>query len=660
MKTALRLIIIAVLVFVSGSLFAEEKKQEIFSGKQPSIESFEITPNPVGRGDLFTMTIVVNHDNSSNVEFPLKELPESLLLWRGPYVRSFIHTDRDGFTTKKVRITVTFKPQSSGRMIIPPLSVFVDSKRFETEPRLLNVGLYKSRKLYIPLEVEWQSGFEKIYAGEAVPIYLMVMNQEVVTLFDQVRVAVPRGGFFEQARGVGAISSISEGDIILYDIPAAAYIYTIPVAGEVKIPSAGVDSNGITGWTDNLFLEVNRIPNEIKDSGAVGIFSFSTAVDRDRVEAGGDIVLTCTVSGDGNLNYLKLPVPETMGCLLVSTEEVENYSQSSYGFSGSKTLRWTYNAESPGTAVVSVAGFSFLNKMTDEVESFSEKEYRITVNEAILKNLDAEVEKFPFEKIALEEARVWKNHYRDYFRYIWLFPGLVFYLFMRILKGRRLFLAGVLTVIIMIAAISAGQFLLRSADDEAAEVLSAGEWYNDGLDQYHSGILTMAIHELRSAIYLDPVNSEYRAALDWIENENGFVNSIQPSIKMHPDIFYIILIWVINLFFLIAVLKHLRPGGFISALLILFGFVTLFSASMILYSDVRRQNLTAVICGDEVFLKKIPRESAETWMPVVSGTAIRIIDDSESFILIETGLGVKGWIKESFVLLDRPVYVENK
>jgi hypothetical protein len=147
MKSIDKLFFAGILIFIAAVLPAEEKRQDTFSVKQPLIESYNISPDMVGSGDLFTMTLILNHENSADVEFPLKEKPDFLVLWRGPYIRSFIDTDKDGFSVRKVSITTTFKPQNPGRFIVPPLSVFVDSKRFETEPRLLRVGLYKNRKL---------------------------------------------------------------------------------------------------------------------------------------------------------------------------------------------------------------------------------------------------------------------------------------------------------------------------------------------------------------------------------------------------------------------------------------------------------------------------------------------------------------------------------
>jgi SH3-like domain-containing protein len=63
--------------------------------------------------------------------------------------------------------------------------------------------------------------------------------------------------------------------------------------------------------------------------------------------------------------------------------------------------------------------------------------------------------------------------------------------------------------------------------------------------------------------------------------------------------------------------------------------------------------LTGVAAGEQIFLRKIPRESAEPWLQLKDGTAVRIIEATGDYRLIETGLGVSGWVSSEVLLLDR-------
>ena len=645
--------LIGLLVITAVFAAAEEKKQDVLKDRPPVIESLEISPNPVGSGDLFTLTIIVDHDNSAEVDFPLEDAPEDILLWRGPYIRSFIDEDKDGNSRRKVRITTTFKALHSGRVIIPALRVLVENKELMTDPSLLRVGLYKNRKLYMPLETEWRAGFEKIYAGEAVPLSLVVKNQEVVVIFDRVRVASPRDGFFEKAGGISGITTRTEGDIVLYDIPAATYMLTSPVAGEIRIPSAGVDYEGVTGWTDNLYLEINRIPPEIQESGAIGSFMYDASLDRSRVTAGDNIILDISLEGSGNLNFLKLPEPETDGLIIVSSETRDDFKADPAGFSGIKSVSWNYTVESPGSYVVTVPEFTYLDKASEQVRTLRGRSFSVEVSEGVDEAEENITEVFPYTKVSnVSIDGIWKDYYKSYFMYAWMLPGLIFFIMVALMKGKRLILAGILSLIILIAVYSTGRFVINTSPDEQA-VESSGMLYNQAIDAYSAGETAECMHKLRSAIYYNPVNSLYRETLDWVETENGFVNSVSPSIKLHPDIFYFILIFSINLFFLALVLRIIRPGGGVSVLIILFSFLILFSVGMIFYSHHSRTGITAVVYAEGSNLKKIPRDTAEDWVPLVSGTALKVLDDSGSFLLVETGLGIKGWMSESRIILDR-------
>ena len=121
----------------------------------------------------------------------------------------------------------------------------------------------------MPIEVEWQAGLDTVFVGEAVPVFLTVKNQEVVVIFDQTKIAYPRDGFFEQASGIGQITTLKEGKVVLYDIPAETFIYTAHSPGRVKVPSSGVEYGGITGWSNDFYLTVQPAPAEIKESGAI-------------------------------------------------------------------------------------------------------------------------------------------------------------------------------------------------------------------------------------------------------------------------------------------------------------------------------------------------------------------------------------------------------
>lgn len=646
--------VILLFVIMIFPLCAEEKRDNITRSKQPAVESVDVSPIPVGQGDIFTMTIIVDHENSSEVEFPLDDLPGQIQLWRGPYIRSFIDTDENDLRLRKVRITTSFKPGRSGRMIFPGLNVIVDNKKLKTEPFLLSVGLYRNRKLYIPIETEWRTGFDEVYAGEAVPVYLVVRNLEAVNVFDRVRVAYPDRGIFEEIPGLGSITSVTEGDIVLFDVPAAGFIYTATEAGEIKIPSAGVDYNGLTGWSDNLYIDVQNPPEELK-SGAVGSFTFNTYIDEEHAEKTGEILLTCIVEGHGNLNYLKMPDPEVNGAILVSTEENIDFKAGSLGYSGKKAIKRTYSADSGVAVSITVPDFDFLDKESGTVKRQEAKNFEFTVRGFSDEAAPPESPVLQFEKKQIDPDKIllWKNHYRNIFMYIWLVPGPLFFIISWIFRWRRLIPQLVLTVIIMVAAVSLLQLFVPRAGGSDSEVLPEPDvFYNNAIEIYNEGDLSTALHLIRSAIYIDPFNNDYRLLLSKMEDENGFVNPVNPSIRLHPDLFFYILVFIVNIFFAALFLRKKGIGSPGTVVSIFSALIILVSAFMIYYTDFSRSRMTGV-CADGSSLRKIPKMSASRWISVENGTAVRIVDETDGFLLIETGLGVKGWVEKPCIMEDR-------
>ena len=617
------------------------------------IEQVTMTPNPVGRGDLFTMTIIVNHSSSYEVDMLLDDLPEQLTRWRGPYIRSFVAEGPDGQPLRKVRITATFKSKKSGRMIIPGLDVLIDGKTQKTPPQLLRVGLYKSRKLYIPLEVDWLPAFTEIYVGEAVPIYLEVFRQEVVSLFERTRVALPREGFFEKAEGLGEIKVSEYGDIVLYDVPAAAYLFTSPVPGEIKIPAAGVDSDGLTGWTSNLFLQIKPVPQKVKSTGAVGSFEFRTAIESGRFHAGEEFVVSARVEGMGNLHFLKVPEPAAAGCILVSTAEDNDYQLGESGYYGSKTVRWTFSATEAGEASIRLSDFSFLNKESGVVETIPGKSYELSIEDAPSLSEPEPEEVFTLSRLDSAPVHEWKNLYRNPYSYLLLLPGLLFFLLTLILPRHRGSIALVITVIMVVASYSVIRTFVFSGEGLKAEH-SASDYYNLSVDAWESGDTVSAIHNVRTALYLEPQSRHYASAVSALESRSGFGADIRPSQPLHPDLFFYIGIVLFNLLFIAAFLRKLWPGGVGTVVLLMFAFTILLSFAMLGYSHLSRRSLTGIISAEDVYLKKIPREAAENWLAAEPGMPIRLLEESGDFYLVETGFGVRGWVSGGVVLKDRP------
>ena len=640
-------------VFILPGVFAQSQILPDDQRPKAKIESVEIEPNPVGKGDIFTLTIVVDWDNALEVDLDFDDFTSDFTRWRGPYMRSFIDSERKDDVRRKVRITTTFKAVSSGRQIFPSLTVTAGPYIMQTDPLLIRVGLYANRKLYMPLEVEWTTPAEKIYAGDAIPLFLMVKNQETVSIFDRTRVATPRDGFLEEAGNLGEISVLETNDIVLYDIPAEAFIFTSPVSGRITIPAAGVDQGGITGWSSDFSLDILPIPDEILSTGAVGKFNLKSVISSAQVYTGDEIRLTCTVSGTGNLNFMKIPEPEVQGLVLVSTEDIPEYSYTSEGYSGEKSVQYVFTAEEPGSATVIVPEFPYLERGTGGVVTISAKEFSVDVSPVPAAGEAEDADMIPLARIDEDTGSLrWKSFYMKPEFYLWFLPGPFFLVLFSFVKGRRLIISLVITVIIMVVIVSVTNSFF-SGKDIPNPPGNAAAFYNTAVGQIEEKQYTSALHNIRLAVYTDPVSRHYREALNWLEDKLGFVNPVSPAVAYHPDIFFLVLILSFNLLAVGFVLRRVLQSATPAVIIILMSAVVLLSAGFMSYGHISRTRLTGIILPAESYIKKIPDESAGNWLRIGQGTPVRLKDESGVFTLIETGDGIKGWISIENVRLDR-------
>ena len=73
----------------------------IFSGLFAEEILMEISPNPVGRGDRFSIDFFIDYEDMSSISVEPPELPEGLSLYKGPYIRPYWLQLPDGSNRKK-------------------------------------------------------------------------------------------------------------------------------------------------------------------------------------------------------------------------------------------------------------------------------------------------------------------------------------------------------------------------------------------------------------------------------------------------------------------------------------------------------------------------------------------------------------------------------
>ena len=168
-----------------------------------------------------------------------------------------------------------------------------------------------------------------------------------------------------------------------------------------------------------------------------------------------------------------------------------------------------------------------------------------------------------------------------------------------------------------------------------------------------------AVHHLRRAVRLDPLDREARRELRELEREAGLAAQFPPGAALPPDAPFVAFLALANLAAASAALFRRRsargapaPGLLaLTVLLALLGLVCLAGLAGLRLGEGRPTGVAAA--GGS--LSRIPEPDARGGAPLPAGTALRLRGGVTGWWLAETGLGVRGWIPRAGVLVDDPL-----
>ncbi len=625
----------------------------------------EINPNPVGRGDRFSVDFFIDYEDMSTIFVEPPVLPEGISLYKGPYKRPYWLQLSDGSTRKKTIITYTYTTNKVGRFELGPFLFTLGDSLLKTEPDIIRVGLYKNRELYIPYNLTWSFNSGSYYEGQAIPIILEVEDLEEVMLFDDVMVAPPDKGLMESVNNIGQVDVRIIGAYSLYTIPVRGFIFTPTTSGKMKIPSATVTARGINSKSKSISIEVFKIPSGISSTGAIGDFKTSVWLKDTNLNENENIELHIKVEGTGNLNYFQIQPPSGEGLTLVNTIDISDYLADYGGYSGSRETVYTFISDSSGEKNIIIPAFPYLDSESGIVDEGSSRTLPLFLTANTDNLLDTtNNDPFPFLPKRVDSGGFSSTgRYKDFSSYLWLLPGpLVFLIFF--LTGRKKTVLGI--SIVFLAA--AGQINTDTTVDLAISKYETGEYekaieyfleagndltensylsYNLALAYYQVGDLGRSVYHSRDAFYHDPFNSDYRNLVKYIESEGGINYPVELTFNLYPDAFLFLLMILVNTASFIGVIYLVKNKNiyFITSVLLLG--VSVFTVGGLGFSVIQKDRQVGVILQDHVSVKKIPRLDSETVVEMKSGDSVLVKGDSGNYLFINTGTGIKGWIKQS-------------
>ena len=683
----------------SGCLLAASLAVLLIALATPGLSALDlelrVQPNPVVVGRQATISITFDYADAAAVSADPFTLPEGLQLTSGPYIRPYIDEDNPG--AAKVEVSYVVAATAPGRYAMPAIMIHAKDSSAATRPFVLAAGISQGDSIVVPPSARWRALVSPIYAGETIPLALELENEPSPVTVDKV-VVQPPSGAFEPAKGLLSPSAVTVGETTLYTVPAAVYEFTPASAGAVVIPAASVQVGNLSGSAQPLTLTVLPAPAGIEQTGAIGAFTFRASTEP--VERPGAITLRLEIAGDGNLGYLHLPVPATTNLLTLDERETRKLAPSLTGYSGSRERIIRYLAAGDGAASLRIPDFSWFDPRDNQLHTVPGRLVTLASGSAAGTAPGSAAERqqpqpAPPEAAGSANAKAaasalsvpfspepWRviegASYRDLaaepLSYIWLLPGPIFFLI--VLFGRRFWRGtpvALLFCVLLLGSTPPSSSLLAPVATKALADYAAGHlqsalsgftrglaieprnaalFFNKGLTEYRLGIAGYAVNSVRTAVFYEPTSPRYRQLLDWMVRRLAVPEQVPAVTPIHPDLFFLGLMLFVNGAGIAGGLLLLKRRAGWVILLGLCAVLALGSASGLLYTVAARSVKTAVVAENRTEMKKIPVDSASHWLDLSRGMAVRIMGGSGDYDLIETGYGIKGWVRKEALLVD--------
>ncbi len=639
------------------------------------IVAVAVNPNPVGRGDRFTVTFELPVTESESVVVQEPELPDSFSMIAGPYIRPVYIINEEGRRVRRSRVSFVYVSDESGRFELGSYLSRSSEGDFSTEPLLMEIGLYRNRSLVIPPDISWNLNRERVYVGQNIVLILELSGLRDIRIFERVDVTPPAEGFFEPIDEIGTITRYELGGNTLYRQPVAEYMFTPSTAGRIEIPRAYLDADGVRIQSDAPVIRVSSLPEEVEESGMVGVFRLNSQVNTEEMDLSEVLQFEMRISGTGNLNYLRLPEPNIEGWSVIEEKEEESFEAVGEGYQGYRSRVYRLSPESAGELAVRVPRLRAVDPRNGRVYSLGGERYLVDVVASTEKAAASGVDAFPFSprEMYVDDSTAGLTRYREPEPYLWLLPGPLVFLFFLILRRRRRSILFVSLLSLLLLSFTPAPMIDNPEAERGMRAYAAGEWeaaydafyrlideqqycpdgrYNLSLAAYRLGRVGEAVFYVRSAVHIDPSEHAYRRLLSYYEEELELPQHNLFPWPVHPDTILLVLTLVLNFagFAGVFYLFSRRNAYFIAAVFLLV--LSFASSAAMVYSIYTRTADVAVAVDGEIEVKTIPQNGSSNTFLLKEGETVEIVGRAEPFVFVKTVLGRRGWIREA--LLRRP------
>ncbi|HID32750.1 MAG TPA: protein BatD [bacterium (Candidatus Stahlbacteria)] len=342
----------------------------------------EVDQNEIRFGESLILSLTVEGD-VSRVPNPELGAIDDFRIESRSKSRSTSVSIINGRMEKKSTITFVYRirPKRAGKLTIPSARIRIGDSTYITKPIPITVvkdrprPKAKGEPIYLKLNINKR----KVYAGEPV-----IISYYLYTRFDVANLSLITepgfSGFWTEEytpKQLKFKSKVIDGirynyalirRYYLFPIQARSYEVTpLVLSCDVLLPSRSFfdffsETRRVELSSDPVTVIASPLPEPRPDgfTGGVGRFRFEVSLDRTESRKSEPIILTCKITGCGNVKVIDAPrLPEIDGVQILKPEIKDRIERSKDRISGTRTFSFPIIPKRDGKIIIPPISFSY-------------------------------------------------------------------------------------------------------------------------------------------------------------------------------------------------------------------------------------------------------------------------------------------------------------
>lgn len=598
-------------------------------------QDFKVTqtvqPEFIKRNETVRVRIEFQYPYADQV-YPMEpSLPEGLKYDSGPFKRP---VRMEGLTV----IEYTLRAEKAGRYIIPPFILRFPYGRKETAP----IAVFVEDTKKYPIDFSYEVPLEKLYEGQAVPVFVWANLLRSLPRKADVRIQPPKDIILRPMENTSIPQSVPVSNMDLLKAPLAAFMLHFRKSGDTGITEGKIIIDGTEFDIPPLELTILPLPvGTGEDDGIYGVGDviFSTDIKRDTVGGLGIIKIIMRYSGTGNHPFFRFPEVYTRGMEYVRTTEQDQYGpllRYPYGYSGNRRKVLHYRQLKEKEGEISIPEVRIFNPDTGRTVLFPDRKEFVKMPEPLP---DAGRKASPSITTLPPPHRIGKltvmKLYTKWWVYLFFIPGILFIcICMSLPKLKSLGIVGIVFLLAGCAPDTIGK--------NGITYPSAEELYRSAFESVQEEEYGKALFYLRIIHRGKPMNRKIISIIADVENSIGIEHQAAARWSVHPDVFLLSGLFIVNGagFLCLRKKKDLRLQG-VLLLLLLGGMITGLTMST--------RNPPIGVLREDTALRIVPAKQGEEKLLLREGTSLELINKWKEYHQVQTGDKIIGWVEKTSV-----------